>query len=111
MNEIQRLLHSLGIGANYRGYKYLVLAISLCLEDEDQLLRISKTLYPKIARTYHVSTSCVERNIRTAINVCWEHGNRELLLHISMYPLEIKPTNSEFLDIVTSYLKCRSTFS
>lgn len=47
--EIYFLLHSLGIGAKYRGFRYLAYGIALCMEDEDYLLRVSKTLYPKIA--------------------------------------------------------------
>ena len=77
--EIYFLLHSLGIGAKYRGFRYLAYGIALCMEDEDYLLRVSKTLYPKIAQTFQVSSSCVERDIRTAISVCWTRGNRDLL--------------------------------
>lgn len=60
--EIYFLLHSLGIGAKYRGFRYLAYGIALCMEDEDYLLRVSKTLYPKIAQTFQVSSSCVERD-------------------------------------------------
>ena len=45
--EIYFLLHSLGIGAKYRGFRYLAYGIALCMEDEDYLLRVSKTLYPR----------------------------------------------------------------
>ena len=39
--EIYFLLHSLGIGAKYRGFRYLAYGIALCMEDEDYLLRVS----------------------------------------------------------------------
>ena len=103
--KIYFLLHSLGIGAKYRGFHYLAHGITLCMEDEDYLLRISKTLYPKIAQAFQVSSSCVERDIRTAISVCWTRGNRDLLFSLSMRPLVAKPTNSEFFDILSSYIK------
>ena len=108
MNEIPRLIRSLGIGATYRGYRYLILAITLCLEDEDYLLGISKLLYPHIARTYQTSSSSVERDLRTVITVCWERGNRDLLQEISPCPLFAKPTTGEFLDILTNYLQQKS---
>lgn len=101
--EIYFLLHSLGIGAKYRGFRYLAYGIALCMEDEDYLLRVSKTLYPKIAQTFQVSSSCVERDIRTAISVCWTRGNRDLLFSLSVHPVLTKPTNSEFFDILSSY--------
>ena len=72
--KIYFLLHSLGIGAKYRGFRYLAYGIALCMEDEDYLLRVSKTLYPKIAQTFQVSS------------------------------------NSEFFDILSSYIKYYRAF-
>ena len=124
--KIYFLLHSLGIGAKYRGFRYLAYGIALCMErfpyldteqgmsvcmeDEDYLLRVSKTLYPKIAQTFQVSSSCVERDIRTAISVCWTRGNRDLLFSLSVHPVLTKPTNSEFFDILSSYIKYYRAF-
>ena len=105
MEDIQRLIRSLGIGGTYRGYRYLVSAISLCMEDEDYLFGISKLLYPKIARMYDTSVSSVERDLRTVINVCWERGNRRLLEEISLYPISARPTSGEFLDILLHHLR------
>ena len=105
MREIEHLIRSLGIGATYRGYKYLCYAISLCLENEDYLLGISKLLYPTIANTFQTTPSSVERDLRTVINVCWERWNRSLLTTIAMYPLETKPTTGEFLDILIGHLQ------
>lgn len=45
--KIYFLLHSLGIGAKYRGFRYLAYGIALCMEDEDYLLRVSKNAVPK----------------------------------------------------------------
>ena len=47
--QIEYLIRSLGIGATYRGYRYLSYGIQLCLKDEDYLLSVSKLLYPQIA--------------------------------------------------------------
>lgn len=105
MRDIQKLVRSLGIGGNYQGYRYLLYALSLCLQNEDYLLSVSKLLYPEIAHTYQTSASSVERNLRTVVSVCWERGNRPLLESISLCPLSSKPTIGEFLDILTEYLK------
>ncbi len=105
MNDIQYLVRSLGIGATYRGYRYLVMAVSLCLEDEDYLLGISKLLYPKIAELCHTSAGSVERDLRTVVNVCWERGNKGLLQEISPCPLSGRPTTGEFVDILTCHLR------
>ena len=38
------------------------------------------------------------------VNVCWE-GNKKMLDEIAGYPLEYKPTNSEFIDMLAYYLR------
>ena len=109
--EIEYLIRSLGIGATYRGYEYLIYGIRLCLSDENYLLFVSKYLYPDIARHYNTTSYSVERNIRTVIKVCWEHGNKQLLEKIALRPLYLKPTSGEFFDILTAHLqKCSAAF-
>ena len=103
--EIECLIRALGIGATYRGYRYLNYGVKLCLRDEDYLLSVSKLLYPQIAKNYHTTSSSVERDIRTVIRVCWERGNRRLLQEIALRPLDSQPTPSEFLDILTAHLR------
>lgn len=103
--EIEYLIRALGIGATYRGYRYLNYGVKLCLRDEDYLLSVSKLLYPQIAKYYHTTSSSVERDIRTVIRVCWERGNRRLLQEIALRPLDSQPTSSEFLDILTAHLR------
>lgn len=111
MNEqnIEYLIRSLGIGATYRGYRYLNYGIKLCLEDEDYLLSVSKLLYPQIAKYYNTTCYSVERDIRTVIKVCWERGNKRLLQEIALRPLNVRPSSSEFLDILTAHVKQKST--
>ena len=81
--DVERLLRSLGIGATYRGYRYLNYGIRLCLADEDYLLAVSKLLYPQIAKYFHTTSSSVERDIRTAVKVCW---SGEILLSFRKSP-------------------------
>ncbi|MCI8667147.1 MAG: hypothetical protein HFG82_10850 [Dorea sp.] len=106
--KIEYLIRSLGIGATYRGYRYLSYGIQLCLENEDYLLSVSKTLYPQIAKRYLTTSYSVERDIRTVIKVCWDRGNKKLLQEIALRPLFSKPPSSEFFDILTAHLKHKS---
>lgn len=103
-HKIENLIRSLGIGATYRGYRYLNYGIELCLEDEDYLLAISKLLYPKIAKEFQTTDVSVERDIRTVIKVCWERGNRPYLQQIALHPVLGRPTASEFFDILVAHL-------
>lgn len=102
--EIEYLIRSLGIGATYRGYRYLSYGIKLCVNNEDYLLSISKLLYPEIAKAFQATRSSVERDIRTVIKVCWDRGNRSHLQEIALHPLECRPTSGEFFDILVGYI-------
>lgn len=105
MNYLAELPLSLGIHGTYKGYYYLTFALEQVLTDEKQLLFITKTLYPCIARRYHTTPSCVDRNLRTVIGRCWNSCGREHLQQISSYSLEKCPTVSEFLDILYWHLR------
>ena len=106
--KIEYLIRSLGIGATYRGYRYLSYGIQLCLENEDYLLSVSKLLYPQIAEHYYTTSCSVERDIRTVIKVCWDRGNQKLLQDIALRPLCSRPPSGEFFDILTAHLKQQS---
>ena len=58
MNYLLELPLSLGIHGTYKGYRYLVFALELALSDENQLLYVTKNLYPSVARRYHTTPSC-----------------------------------------------------
>lgn len=103
--EIERLIRTLGIGATYRGYRYLSYGVYLCLRDENYLLSVSKLLYPEIAHTYKTTSCSVERDIRTVVKVCWERGNKVYLQKIAMHSLDERPTSSEFIDIIVGHIK------
>lgn len=40
------LLYQLGISANYKGFLHTAYAVSLCVEQQDRLLLVTKWLYP-----------------------------------------------------------------
>lgn len=103
--EIQKFLREIGINNTYLGYYYVTYAIQLVIDDETKLILISKWLYPDVAIKFHTSVSCVERNIRTVIQTIWEHGNLELLETAAGCKLRDKPTNSEFISIIASYIR------
>ena len=105
--EIYAVLSRLGINARYRGYRYLALAISLVMDNEDYLYLATKRLYPDIAKAFHTTWSCVERDMRTAIRVCWEH-NRAYLRELAAYPLESMPKTMDFIGIVAGHLLRRT---
>ena len=103
VSAIQKLLLRLGATKNYVGFRYIVDAIRLSLEDSQRLLLITKHIYPAVAAHYHTKWMCVEKNIRTIVDVIWR-TNPSLLQQIAGYHLKEKPSASQFIAILTAYL-------
>ena len=101
---IKTTLQKLGITCNYAGYKQLVLAIELALEDEHRLCSITQQIYWVVADQTFSSRRNVERNFRTVIFRAWK-TNSQLLRDIAGFPLFSPPSVSQFLAIMVTYLK------
>ena len=104
MKPIYDILKSLGIHRTYKGYYYVAEAVRLVMRDASLLLYISKSLYPAVAKIYGTTISCVERNIRTVVTICWESEYVHALETIAGIRLYKKPTTGEFIDILANYL-------
>ena len=105
MEEIYELIHNLGIRRTYTGYYHLATAVQLVVENEERLLYIHKWLYEEVASIHHTTSFCVERNIRTVKDHFWEKGNKAILSEIAGCQIEEKPSNSEFIDILSCHIK------
>ena len=100
MKSIHELPLSLGIHSTYKGYHYLVTALELAIQNEDNLIFVTKNIFPIVARKYHTNVHCVERNIRTIILNCWNSPYRKTLQEIAPCPLYKPPSVGEFIDIL-----------
>lgn len=104
MKQAHLILKSLGMPSTYHGYHYLLYGLSLVTEDCTYLLGVTKRLYPEIAAHFHTSPACVEHSLRTAISRLWAECRREDLVRIAGRPIYVRPTVSEFFDILAGYL-------
>ena len=69
--------------------------------------RITKELYPGIARKFDTTASKVERAMRHAIDVAWTRGQMEninMLFGSKLYVKHEKPTNGEFIALIADRL-------
>ncbi|MBQ3079100.1 MAG: sporulation transcription factor Spo0A [Clostridia bacterium] len=101
--RVTNLFLSIGIPAHIKGYAYLREAVKMVLEDHDRINRITKELYPGIARRFSTTPSKVERAMRHAIEVAWSRGRLDSVNRIYGYKVfspEDKPTNGEFIAMV-----------
>ena len=81
----------LGIKRTYKGYFFLIAALELAITDQKNLLYMSKSIFPVIAARYGTTYSCIERNIRTAINACW-NSPKSRLIASSLMPMPVSVT-------------------
>ena len=101
--EIYDLLYQLGVTANYTGFFHTAYAVSLCAEQPDRLLLVTKWLYPEVAKQYHTNWKAVERNIRTVSDIIWRE-NRPLLEQLARRTLSKRPRTTQLLAILASSL-------
>ncbi len=110
--QITNLFLTLGIPAHIKGYQYLREAVRMVLENHDVINRITKELYPGIARKFDTSASKVERAMRHAIEVAWTRGRLDAVNQMYGYRVfarEDKPTNGEFIAMVSDKLAVKKT--
>ena len=103
--RVANLFLSIGIPAHIKGYQYLREAVRMVIEDGDVINRITKELYPGIARRYGTSASKVERAMRHAIEVAWNRGRLDVtnqLLGVTLFNERDKPTNGEFISLIAA---------
>lgn len=106
--QITSILLSIGIPANIKGYQYLREAVKLAIADADIVNKITKELYPQIARRFDTTASKVERAVRHAIDVAWNRGrikNMNEIFGIEIYSHNDRPTNGEFIALVADRIR------
>ena len=110
LQEVTKILHEVGIPPHIKGYQYLRTAILLAIKDVTVMYRVTKVLYPMVAKMYDTTPSRVERAIRHAIELAWNNGNPEVLDSYFGYTVrskQCKPTNSEFIAFISDELRLK----
>ena len=86
-------LTRLGIPPRLDGSRYLIEAV-LCLRSDRMLIRnLSSGLYKAVARRTNATPSRVERCLRVAIAIGYEHGSLQRYFNC-------RPTNREFIEFL-----------
>lgn len=98
--QIIAMLRSLGITRSYLGYRRIVLAVHLALENQDRLEAVIKEIYQPVAAACGCSWTAVERTLRTISQRAWQ-VNPRLLTQMAGYPLDRAPSAARFLEILT----------
>ncbi len=107
---VSDIMRQIGVPAHIKGYQYLREAIILSIDDIEMLNSVTKLLYPTVAKTFKTTSSRVERAIRHAIEVAWDRGDVDVLSSYFGYTIQNsrgKPTNSEFIAMISDKLRLR----
>jgi len=111
---VTEIIHKVGVSTKIKGFHYLRTAIMSSYENKMFLKNITTKLYPEIASKYNTTKSRVERDIRHALTSAWKKGNPTALNQLLGHALEItdkRPTNSEFISLVTESLIMKYKYS
>ena len=110
--RLSSLFLTIGIPAHIKGYQFLRIGVKMVVENPDVINRITKELYPGIAKHFGTTASKVERAIRHAIEVAWNRGRIETLnsaFGCKVCTPEDKPTNGEFIAMIADKLSLERT--
>lgn len=111
---VSEIMHQIGVPAHIKGYQYLREAIILSVNDPEMMNSVTKLLYPTVAKTFGTTASRVERAIRHAIEVAWDRGDIDVLSSYFGYTIQNsrgKPTNSEFIAMISDRLRLKMKIS
>lgn len=111
---ISDIMHQIGVPAHIKGYQYLRYAITLTVNDYTMMNSVTKELYPTVAKMFKTTPSRVERAIRHAIEVAWDRGDVDVLSSYFGYTIQNsrgKPTNSEFIAMISDKLRLKLKIS
>lgn len=111
---VSEIMHQIGVPAHIKGYQYLREAIILSINDSEMMNSVTKVLYPTVAKRFSTTSSRVERAIRHAIEVAWDRGDVDVLSSYFGYTIQNtrgKPTNSEFIAMISDKLRLQLKIS
>lgn len=111
---VSDIMHQIGVPAHIKGYQYLREAIILSINDTEMMNSVTKVLYPTVAKHFSTTSSRVERAIRHAIEVAWDRGDVDVLSSYFGYTIQNtrgKPTNSEFIAMISDKLRLQLKIS
>lgn len=106
--RIANLFLTVGIPAHIKGYQYLREGVKMVMGNHDVINRITKELYPGVARRCQTTPSKVERAMRHAINVAWSRGRVDSvnrLFGCELFSEHDRPTNGEFIALIADKLR------
>ena len=104
---IYKSLKLLGVPASLLGYRYLIKALELELSEPGAINRMTKYMYPEIAKACATTPSRVERAIRHAVETVFDHTDPGVLYDYfgNVSFMSGKSTNTQFIAAVAEHIR------
>ena len=106
---IRFLIDKLGFSCKISGYEYVTEAVYMDVIGKSVAnVKITKVIYPEIAKKYNTTAVSVERLIRSAKESAWLHGDIELIQQMFGNYMDAEgkiPTNAQFIKTVASKVR------
>ena len=74
---IKKCVKKCGVSQNYTAHYFLVDIIDLLVNENLKVKSFSREVYPMLAQKYNKKDCTIERNIRNAIDICWQNKDEE----------------------------------
>ena len=107
LRRITVVMKRLGVVVGCKGFAYLRLAILYAVDHPQLLDDMTGKLYPLIAEKFDTEASCVERNMRSAVENAWSRGDMDYTEKLFGYTVDEnrgKPTNMGFIATIVDYI-------
>ena len=106
--DVCQILLDIGVPEHIKGYRCLVMAICIACQHPELSVRITKEIYPAVAKELGSMPGRVERDIRHAIEIAWDRCDLDTLRRYfgnTVSPLKGRPTNSEFIARIANIVR------
>lgn len=97
------LLRECEFPSSYRGYNELAECVRVVSKNENRLLAITE-VYDEVGEKFQITGNCVEKNIRTLINVSWNTGCKERLESMTGAIFYEKLSTGDLIDVLVCHL-------
>ena len=67
MKEVYGTIRKLGATSKYKGYYFVAEAIRMTMEFQERPMKITKDIYPRLAKKFKSKPSNIEHDIRTIV--------------------------------------------
>ncbi len=98
------MLRTIGMHPKYKGYLCIRLILEQVYKQPELLYKLSTNVYPEIYSSLGISKSCMDKDIRFAIERTWLLGNKEALDRLFGDYGTQTPTMLEFISVLSHAL-------